>query len=85
MPKSLAQQHIRLGHPLISELPDHDDPAWAAWQAHFCRPTASLLEAGMDHGLIGSRPVMTFENRLRHMRNEVALFGRVVTRELAEF
>jgi hypothetical protein len=73
MPKSLAQQQIRLGHPLVSELPDHDDPAWAAWQAR------------VDRGLIGVPTPRGFDQRLRHMRNEVALFGRVVTRELAEF
>lgn len=73
MPKSPAQQQIPLGNSLVSEKFDPRDPAWKAWQAR------------VDHGLIGSRPVMTFEKRLRHMRNEIALCGRIVTRELEEF
>lgn len=74
MPKHPAQ---RAGIPLSSTAASSDydprDSAWAAWERH------------LDAGRIGSRPVMTFENRLRMMKNEVALFGRVVTRALERF
>ena len=53
--------------------PHSDDDAWKAWQRH------------VDAGRIGNRTGRTFDQRVRMMRNEVALFGRVVTRELEEF
>lgn len=75
MPQSAAQAAgIPRGRsPADPAMPSPKDPAWAAWQAH------------VDAGRIGSRPKLSFDQRLRHMRNEVALFGRVVTRALEGF
>ena len=74
MPQHPAQ---RAGIPLSPNAykaeHDHTDPAWKAWQAR------------VDHGLIGAWAGLTFDNRVRMMRNEVAIFGRVVTRELEQF
>lgn len=73
MPHRFAKQHIPLGPAAAGADPDPGDPAWRAWQVR------------VDHGLIGSAPARSFEQRLRLMRNEVALCGWVVTRELTEF
>jgi len=61
--------------PFRSDAPPirHADPAWAAWQGH------------VDAGRIGSKPKRSFEQRLRMIRQEKILFGRVVTPELEEF
>jgi len=73
MPTSLTKQTVALSRGSSKAVPDREDPAWAAWQGH------------VDAGRIGSRPSFTVDQRLRMMRQEVALFGRVVTRELEEF
>lgn len=74
MPKSPAQAAgVRLASTAHSATPDLEDPAWRAWAAH------------VEAGRIGSRPSMSFENRLTHIRNEIALFGRVVTPEVERF
>lgn len=73
MPKSFAQQTIPIGHPDMSDQVTMRDPAWAEWQAR------------VDRGLIGSRSSMRFDQRLRMMRNEIALFGCILTRELERF
>ncbi|MDA9918303.1 hypothetical protein N9D37_00240 [Erythrobacter sp.] len=68
MPKSLAQQSVRLGNPLISAKPHGADPAWAAWQAH------------VDHRNIGSGPGTAPEQMARHAHNERVLCGPRVPR-----
>jgi len=73
MPTSITKQTVALSRATSCAEPHMEDPAWAAWQAH------------VDAGRIGSKPSRTFEQRLRLMRNEVALFGRVVTPELERF
>ncbi|MEE4539316.1 MAG: hypothetical protein V2J51_12605 [Erythrobacter sp.] len=73
MPHKLARQQVRLSSTVSSAMPNLEDRAWREWQAH------------VDAGRIGSRPRLSFENRLTHMRNEIALFGRVVTPELERF
>ena len=73
MPTPLTKQTVRLGSSVPTAAPDLEDPAWRAWQRH------------VDAGRIGSRATRTFEQRLRLMKNEVALFGRVVTPELERF
>ena len=73
MSHRFAKQHIPLGPAAAGADPDPGDPAWRAWQVR------------VDHGLIGSAPARPFDLRLRMMCNEVALFGRVVTRELEQF
>lgn len=74
MPKHPAQ---RAGIPLSStascSLPDPEHPAWKAWAGHVAA------------GRIGSRVQHSFDQRVAMMRNEVALFGRVVTRDLERF
>ena len=78
MPSSLTKQTVALGRwrePSASA--EHHDPAWRAWQAH--------VDAGRIGSRAGSGSGLSFENRLRHMRNEIALFGRVVTPELEAF
>ena len=47
--------------------------------------TTRAWEARVDAGLIGARTGLSFDSRVRMMRNEVALFGRVVTRALERF
>lgn len=69
----LTRQTIRLGSALSAPAADPRDPAWRAW--------AVRVEAG----LIGEKPARSFDQRLRLMRNEVAMFGRVVTPELERF
>lgn len=74
MTKSPAQSAVvPLGGVRSNNGPNMEDPAWAAWQRH------------VDAGRIGNRPKLDFDIRLRHMRNEIALFGRVVTPELERF
>lgn len=70
MHNPLTKEQIPLGSSTVSSAPDHEDPAWTAWQRH------------VDARRIGSAPRRSFDQRVRLMRNEVALFGRVVTREL---
>ncbi len=77
MPTPLTKQTVRLHASAPTAAPDLKNPAWRAWQAH--------VEAGRIGSGDGSKPSLTFEQRLRHMRNEVALFGRVVTPQLNEF
>ena len=67
-----------------SHAPNGEDPAWRAWMARFDRPTASLLEAGVEAGRIGSRPSQTAAQRARLASQEIAVFGRVVTPQLME-
>ena len=73
MPTTLTKQTVRLRGPTPSDTPSYRDPAWRAWAAH------------VEAGRIGSRPTRSFEQRLRLMKNEVALFGRVVTPDLERF
>ena len=73
MPTPLTKQIIRLRSSVPTAAPDLEDPAWRAWRRH------------VDAGRVGSRSSRTFEQRLRLMKNEIALFGRVVTRELGRF
>jgi len=73
MPTSHTKNTVALGRSTSNAVPDAENPAWAAWQAH------------VDAGRIGVRASWTVEQRVRMMRREVALFGRVVTRELEEF
>ena len=73
MPTPLTKQTVRLRASTPSAVPDLEDPAWRAWQGH------------VEAGRIGSRTGLSFDSRLRMMRNEVALFGRVVTPELERF
>ncbi|MHA7818674.1 MAG: hypothetical protein ACX930_03390 [Erythrobacter sp.] len=73
MTNPLVKQTIPLCTAATSATPHPKDPAWAAWQRH------------VDAVRIGSKPGMTFERRVRMMRNETALFGEVRTRELLEF
>jgi hypothetical protein len=73
MPYQLAPKQVRLSSTATSAGPNPEDPAWREWQGH------------VDAGRIGSRPRLSFENRLTHIRNEIALFGRVVTPELERF
>ena len=77
MPKSPAE---RAGIPLsctaASAVPHPEDPAWKAWMGPvdagrsggFCRPTASLFEAG--------RLTMTRAQLATLVRNEMVLTGR---------
>ena len=74
MPKHPAQAAgIPLNNAAFADPLHTGRDAWAEWERH------------VDAGRIGLRPQRTFEQRLRMMRNEVALFGRVVTRELERF
>jgi hypothetical protein len=75
--QSITKQNVRLRASAPTAAPDLKNPALRAWQAH--------VEAGRIGSGGGSKPSLTFEQRLRHMRNEVAVFGRVVTPELGEF
>ena len=67
----------RAGVPLsttaASSTHDPDDPAWGAWQRHVAA------------GRIGTRASYSVEQRIRMMRKEITMFGRVVTRELERF
>lgn len=78
MPKSRAQA---AGLPLSRSVLDHSvydgHPDWAAWQAH--------VDAGRIGSRTNGRPQLSVEGRVRMMRQEIALFGRVMTRELEEF
>ncbi|MEM7666634.1 MAG: hypothetical protein AAF250_12320 [Pseudomonadota bacterium] len=75
MPKSPAQQSIRIGSETDPDLPNMAAPSWAAWQAHLdagrigghLRSTAPHHEAG------GS--TQTPEQRRIHARNEMILCG----------
>ena len=74
MPKSPAQRAgLRLGPAAACTSPHPKDPAWAAWNRH------------IDARRNGSPSVLGFDQRLALMRNEVAVFGRVVTRALERF
>lgn len=68
-----TRQQVRLSPGTSSSTPNPKDPAWAAWQRH------------VDAGRIGAGPSRSVEQSVRIMRNEIALFGRVVTPELGEF
>lgn len=73
MPKSAAERAgIPLGPIAASFVPHPEDPAWRDWQARFCRPTASLLEAG-DAVRIGSGAGTTRKQLANHIRNEMIL------------
>ena len=73
MPTSHTKHTVALGRTSSNALPDPENPAWAAWQAH------------VDAGRIGVRASWTMEQRVRMMRQEFVLFGRVVTPELERF
>ena len=77
MPTPLTKQTVRLRASSPSAAPNLKDPAWRAWAAH--------VEAGRIGSQAGSGSGRSFEQRLRLMRNEVALFGRVMTPELEVF
>ena len=77
MPTPLTKQTVRLHSSAPSAVPNPKDPAWRAWASH--------VEAGRIGSRAGSGSGRSFEQRLRLMRNEVALFGRVVTPELEVF
>jgi len=69
----ITKKTTRLGQNQPSRREDTAHGARWDWQRH------------VDAGRIGSRPSRPFDLRFRMMRNEIALFGRVVTRELEEF
>lgn len=74
MPKSPAERAgIPLSPTASCALPDLEHPAWKAWAGHVAA------------GRIGSRVQHSFDQRVALMRNEVALFGRVVTGALERF
>ena len=73
MPTSLTKQTVRLAANPVRHGPDMENPAWAAWQAQ------------VDAGRIGKRPQRSVEQRIKMMRKEIVLFGRVVTPELETF
>jgi hypothetical protein len=73
MPHPITKQTVRLSPSATSATPNRADPAWAAWQRH------------LDGGRIVSRRTLSVESHIRMMRNEIALFGRIVTRALERF
>ncbi|WP_108787685.1 hypothetical protein [Erythrobacter sp. Alg231-14] len=68
MPKSLAQQTVRLDNRVTPALPNMEDPAWARWQGH------------VFVGNIGTGPQTTAQQAARHARNERLLCGERVPR-----
>lgn len=69
----VIKRTIPLGSTAAASDPHLKDPAWAAWMRH------------VDAGRIGSTPPLDFDQRVKMMRNETALFGEVRTRALLEF
>ncbi|MEM7689965.1 MAG: hypothetical protein AAF291_13165 [Pseudomonadota bacterium] len=77
MPSTLTKQTVRLTANPVRDAPNGEDPAWRAWQAH--------VDAGRIGSRAGSGSGRSVEQRIKMMRNEIALFGRVVTPELEVF
>ena len=77
MPTRLTKQTVRLSSSGRSAAPDLERYAWRSWQAH--------VDAGRIGARVNGRPQLSFDARVRMLRQEITLFGRVVTPELERF